>query len=287
MANKQDQKETEMEATTLPSIIIDGDALPVQAHPTLEWLMTTACVARGYSVTARTLRGHRDEHPDELLEGKHWFRPAELVRMSQKGEFPPFDTDGLRQDTVLWSKRGVIRLGFFIRSDRAKRFRDAAEDLIVREAAQAAAGAPDWGAMIPKTLPEALEAYAASLREAKRLECKLLEEAPKVAFFDTVADSDSLLTTTQIAKRLGIGPIMLNSWLQAAGVLYRIHDGTLLPYHRYQAKVGEWFRIVTHTVDVDGKVVTKQRVKWTERGAQWIMQQYRGGRHLATAGGAR
>ena len=29
------------------------------------------------------------------------------------------------------AKRGIIRLGFFIRSERAKRFRDAAEDLIL------------------------------------------------------------------------------------------------------------------------------------------------------------
>ncbi|EIQ01065.1 hypothetical protein OpiT1DRAFT_05632 [Opitutaceae bacterium TAV1] len=39
------------------------------------------------------------------------------------------NTLGGEQDVTLWTKRGVIRLGFFIKSERAKKFRNAAEDL--------------------------------------------------------------------------------------------------------------------------------------------------------------
>ena len=31
----------------------------------------------------------------------------------------------------MWTKRGIIRLGFFIKSDRARLFRDWAEELII------------------------------------------------------------------------------------------------------------------------------------------------------------
>jgi len=31
----------------------------------------------------------------------------------------------------LWTKRGIVRLGFFVKSERAKMFRDWAEDLVI------------------------------------------------------------------------------------------------------------------------------------------------------------
>lgn len=34
-------------------------------------------------------------------------------------------------NTTLWTKRGIVRLGFFIRSEQAKLFRNWAEELII------------------------------------------------------------------------------------------------------------------------------------------------------------
>lgn len=100
-------------------IIIDGDAIAIQpANSALEYLVTTKEVARGYGVSDVVIRRHKSEHGEELVEGKHW--------VVQK-----MNTLGGEQSVTLWTKRGVIRLGFFIRSERAKRFRDAAEDLII------------------------------------------------------------------------------------------------------------------------------------------------------------
>ena len=31
----------------------------------------------------------------------------------------------------MWTKRGIVRLGFFVKSERAKMFRDWAEDLVI------------------------------------------------------------------------------------------------------------------------------------------------------------
>lgn len=33
----------------------------------------------------------------------------------------------------MWTKRGIVRLGFFIKSERAKMFRDWAEDLVINK----------------------------------------------------------------------------------------------------------------------------------------------------------
>jgi len=51
-------------------------------------------------------------------------------------------TLGGSQDQTLWTKRGIVRLGFFIKSERAKLFRDWAEDFILRPAELAQLPAP-------------------------------------------------------------------------------------------------------------------------------------------------
>ncbi len=46
-------------------------------------------------------------------------------------------TKNIKHNATLWTKRGIIRLGFFIKSNRAKQFRDWAEDLIIFATEQA------------------------------------------------------------------------------------------------------------------------------------------------------
>ena len=121
-------------------IIIDGDAIAIQpADSAFEYLVTTREVARGYGVGESIILKHRQRHSDELTEGKHFIitNGADKLSGPSKG-VTNCDARhaGLKRgnDTIiLWTKRGVIRLGFFIRSERAKRFRDAAEDLILRD----------------------------------------------------------------------------------------------------------------------------------------------------------
>jgi hypothetical protein len=103
--------------TTPTHIIIDGDAIAIQPHTAHEYLATTKEVARGYGVSEATLRKHKERHADELISSTHWA----TVTNSHGGE-----------PATLWTKLGVITLGFFIRSERAKRFRAAAAQLVLR-----------------------------------------------------------------------------------------------------------------------------------------------------------
>lgn len=81
-----------------------------QPDPNHSWMLPTKYVAEGFGVSPETIRAHKSNHKDELAEGHHWLQ-------THAG--------------TLWSKAGVIRLGMFINSDRAKRFRDAAETYLV------------------------------------------------------------------------------------------------------------------------------------------------------------
>lgn len=86
-----------------------------------EWLLSTELVAKGYGVTEQNIRTHKMKRPNELKENKHY------VRVSNT------DADSVKEgeQKIYWTKRGVIRLGFFIRSAAAAKFRDFAEDLII------------------------------------------------------------------------------------------------------------------------------------------------------------
>lgn len=110
--------------TNAPALTIDGIIIPVAPHPEHEYTLTTAEVAAGYGVSEITLRRHKKEHSYELAEGKH-FISVQNLNSNPRAGIPHVST--------AWTKRGIIRLGFFIRSERARRFRDMAEDLCLRE----------------------------------------------------------------------------------------------------------------------------------------------------------
>lgn len=110
--------------TNAPSLTIDGIIIPVTPHPEHEYTLTTAEVAAGYGVSLSSVKEHKRKHADELCAGEHFLE----VR---NPDFQP--GKGGSHTSILWTKRGIIHLGFFITSERAKRFRKMAADLVLRE----------------------------------------------------------------------------------------------------------------------------------------------------------
>lgn len=100
------------------------DLIPLLDTATLDsehqWTLCTRSVAEGYGVKPETIRSHKLNHADELVENHHWF--------TAKG-------------STWWSRAGVIRLGMFIHSDRAIAFRDAAEAYLMGAESGALMGA--------------------------------------------------------------------------------------------------------------------------------------------------
>jgi len=97
-------------------ITFEDKQLQLQEDPSFEFLLQNKDVAKGYDVSIVTLSRHLKLHSDELIEGKHYLRLDT-------------QTNGGVQKVIHWTKRGIIRLGFFIKSKRAKKFRDFIEDL--------------------------------------------------------------------------------------------------------------------------------------------------------------
>jgi prophage antirepressor-like protein len=93
-----------------------------------EFLISNSDVASGYGVSEDNIRMQKSNHKDELIENKHFV----VVTQKNAKLFGIILPPKVRSKTY-WTKRGVIRLGFFIKSERAKKFRDWAEDLILQK----------------------------------------------------------------------------------------------------------------------------------------------------------
>lgn len=91
-----------------------------------EFTMPTKEVAKGYGTSDYSLRMAKKRHQLELIEGKHFISNVTLCHGASPGA----------SKATMWTKRGIVRLGFFIRSQRAKMFRDWAEDLVINHVNQ-------------------------------------------------------------------------------------------------------------------------------------------------------
>lgn len=111
-----------------------SDNLSVEIIPNdkFEFLMSTNETAKGFGISGNTVRRHKMEHADELIEGKHFITSIQKMNTGCKS------ANYLQNKQILWTKRGIVRLGFFIKSERAKMFRDWAEDLVINKIEEAA-----------------------------------------------------------------------------------------------------------------------------------------------------
>ncbi len=108
-----------------PMTVTEGVTVNILPYEQYEYLMTTKEVAKGYDTSIDVVRKVLFRHADELIESKHFIKGKDILST-------PF-TKGvqIQPHQVFWTKRGIVRLGFFIKSERAKLFRDWAEDLII------------------------------------------------------------------------------------------------------------------------------------------------------------
>lgn len=98
--------------------VTDGLVVSIRKDQNHEFLMTSEEVANGYGISTSNLRNHKQNRKRELVEGKHFISGVRF-------------TDSEPANKIYWTKRGVVRLGFFVDSERAEFFRDWAEDLII------------------------------------------------------------------------------------------------------------------------------------------------------------
>lgn len=112
--------------------VTDGLSVTIIPNSEHEFLIPTKDVALGYGINPSTLRSHFHTYKDEFTEGQHYVRGvAKSNTLATKGVHILDTLVNAQPHQVFWTKAGIIRLGFFVKSERAKLFRDWAEGLIL------------------------------------------------------------------------------------------------------------------------------------------------------------
>ena len=104
----------------------------------------------------------------------------------------------------------------------------------------------------------------------ERRDKRIAELEPRAAYADEVIDSISCLTTTQVAKGLGMTAIELNRRLCHSHVQY-FQSGQYLLYADYARAGYAQNRTYTYR-DSEGETRTHSYLVWTERGREFIHQ---------------
>lgn len=118
-----DESMVEVTSESIQNTVItsyEGHVLHLIYDPSFGFTMTTKEVAEGFEVDEATIRQHKQNYADELIQGKHFISVHNSNTNPQAG-IPHIQT--------VWTKMGIVRLGFIIKTDRATHFSEWINDL--------------------------------------------------------------------------------------------------------------------------------------------------------------
>lgn len=134
----------------------------------------------------------------------------------------------------------------------------------------------------PKNYLEALKALVSSEEEKERLalevqqkqitielqEKEIKESAPKINYYDNHLQSVNTLTSTQVAKQIGMDAEKLHRKMKEIGILYK-QSGQWLLYSPFSTWGLHATRTQTYTRN-DGSIGTSVYTVWTTKGIRFI-----------------
>lgn len=189
-------------------------------------------------------------------------------RLSQKGVAitDTLTAGGVQQATFI-NESNLYKLSFTSRKPEAELF----TDWVTTDVLPAIRKTGTYSMDIPKTLPEALRAYANEVEahnETKAIvaqqEQQIAEFKPVKDYVDKILSSKSCLTITQIAADYGMSAQELNKILHEARLQHKVGDQWIL-YKQHMSKgftKSETFTFCRSDGRLDSKITTK----WTQKG---------------------
>ena len=190
------------------------------------------------------------------------------------------DNQGIVHEMTLINESGVYSLVFGSKLPSAKQFKRWVTSEVLPSVRKYGAYLTDQKVEEVLTDPDTLIKLATQLK-AERAEKERLKEQhrlaeeqiklsqPKVEYYNTVLQSDSLIATNVIADQLGLSAKRLNEILQQRQVIYRQND-TFVLYAKYRGLGYEGYRTHTYISNSTGQQHTKQHLYWTEKGREFI-----------------
>ena len=202
-------------------------------------------VALGYNNPLQAIRLHIEEEDKGVLD---------------------FSTPGGNQPVVFINESGLYALILSSKLDSAKRFKHwVTGEVLPCIRKQGGYMVTQPGETDEMVLARALQIMQTAL---KRRDEEIARLKPRAEYADHVLDSITCITTTQLAKELGMTAQELNRRLCEMRIQYW-QSGQYMLYAEYARMGLAKSRTRTHTV-VDGTVLTEVYLVWTERGRDFI-----------------
>ncbi|WP_430816581.1 phage antirepressor [Carboxylicivirga sp. RSCT41] len=126
---------------------------------------------------------------------------------------------------------------------------------------------PDTLIQLATTLKEERKQKELYRQQAEKQTKAIMENAPKVQYYDEVLQSPSTCTTSQVAKELGMTAFALNKLLAVQQIQYK-QGGVWLLYAKYQDK--GFTKTKTNQYNDHGEIKTTMLTVWTEKGRLFI-----------------
>lgn len=171
------------------------------------------------------------------------------------------------KETILINESGLYSLVLSSKLPTAKQFKRWVTSEVIPQIRKTGA----YSVNIPKTLPEALRAYANEVESHDATKAIVAQQEQQIAEFKPVKDyvdkilsSKSCLTITQIAADYGMSAQELNKILHEAGLQRKVGDQWIL-YKQHMSKgftKSETFTFCRSDGRLDSKITTK----WTQKG---------------------
>lgn len=198
----------------------------------------------GYSNSSDALKVHVDE------EDK-----------CKKDEIVIHDSIGRKQRPLLINESGLYSLILSSKLSSAKKFKRWVTSEVLPQIRET-------GGYIPFSQEESNEEILARAliiaQNTLDKKNKLIEEMqPKVNYHDKVLNGDKLVTTTDIAKDLGMTARQLHNKLHDMKIIFKTGNHWTF-YAKYQTRIPLY---ADYQIGEHGQIL-----KWTERGRKWIIK---------------
>ena len=221
------------------------------------------------------IRSMRDERGEPLFCGKDVARalgyknPEKALRVHIEDDdkvVNKMDTTYGIKPTIFINESGVYSLILGSKLESARRFKHWVTSEVLPSIRK------QGGYMVtrPDESDEAIMARALQIAHATlmRRDEEIARLKPKADYADQVLDSVSCLTTTQVAKGMGMTAMELNRILCQKGIQYG-QSGQYLLYAPY-ARQGLAQNRTRTFQDLFGTVHTTSQLVWTEKGKEFI-----------------
>lgn len=192
-------------------------------------------------------------------------------RFLDKSKVVQIDTPSRgKQNTTIYNRKGMMEVCRWSQQSKADSFIDWCWDVM-----DEIMNTGSYDIKIPKTLPEALRAYAEEVEKTQKLSLEnkkkeqlIGELKPKADYTDTILQNKALVTITQIAKDYGMSGQAMNKLLHDLGVQYKQSEQWLL-YSKYHGK--GYTQSTTHEFErSNGTKDISMNTKWTQKGRLFL-----------------